>query len=360
MEQQLVDFYSCLLAWLPRGFRDEFGEEMVQVFASRVQEAGLCGGRAVCRTLVGELLALPGLWLLAVQRERSILTVNNPDASAAPNGPATRGPASWSATLAAGLPLVGFIGAISMTGTVRRLLDALHLQILFHLLWRDAIRAAAMPMVFYLLLLGGLLVAWLKGFPRWSYPYLGWLPVFLISGVGISGLDDPYLPLIWGPLLITLLLAILLRPSLEPLSALWRSWRQDWTLSGFAVLGILEFLVWGSFDEMPGPRDFWQSVSVAVLVVGALGYMRASGTAGRVAALLGSAVLGVALSAGVNAYYWHGVHKSPMAAPANGYTMLSHSLRAWAGLSVVLMAPALISAALKVLLPRRKVNDQRP
>jgi hypothetical protein len=355
MEQRLVDSYSRLLAWLPRGFRDEFGEEMVQVFASRVQEAGLCGGRAVCRTLVGELLALPGLWLLAVQRERSILTVNNPDASAAPNGPV-----SWGATLAAALPLVGFIGAISMTGTVRRLLDALHLQILFHLLWRDAIRAAAMPMVFYLLLLGGLLVAWLKGFPRWSYPYLGWLPVFLISGVGISGLDDPYLPLIWGPLLITLLLAILLRPSLEPLSALWRSWRQDWTLSGFAVLSIQGFLVWAGFDEMPGPRDFWQSVSVAVLVVGALGYMRASGTAGRVAALLGSAVLGVALSAGVNAYYWHGVHKSPMAAPANGYTMLSQSLRAWATLSVVLMAPALISLALKVLLPRRKVNDQRP
>jgi hypothetical protein len=62
----------------------------------------------------------------------------------------------------------------------------------------------------------------------------------------------------------------------------------------------------------------------------------------------------------VNAYYWHGVHKSYMAAPANGYTMLSQSLRAWAGLSVVLMAPALISVALKVLLPRRKVNDQRP
>ena len=105
MEQRLVDFYSRLLAWLPRGFRDEFGEEMVQVFASRVQEAGLCGGRALCRTLVGELLALLGLWLLAVQRERSILTVNNPDASAAPDGPATggpaaRAPASWGATLA--------------------------------------------------------------------------------------------------------------------------------------------------------------------------------------------------------------------------------------------------------------------
>lgn len=360
MEQRLVDSYSRLLAWLPRGFRDEFGEEMVQVFASRVQEAGLCGGRAVFRTLVGELLALPGLWLLAVQRERSILTVNNPDASAVPNGKAARGPASWGATLAAALPLVGFLGAISMAGTVRRLLGALHLQILFHLLWRNAIWVAAMPMVFYLLLLGGLLVAWLRGFPRWSYPYLGWLPVFLISGVGVSWLDVPYLPLIWGPLLVTLLLAILLRPSLEPLSALWRSWRRDWTLSGFAVLGILEFLVWGSFDEMPGPRDFWQSVSVAVLVVGAVGYMRVSSRAGRVAALLGSAVLSVAFSAGVNAYYWHNVHMPYMAAPANGYTMLSQSLRAWAVLSVVLMAPALISAALKVLLPRLKANDQRP
>ena len=156
MEKRLVGLYSRLLAWLPRSFRDEFAEEMVQVLTSRVRESGLCGSRAVLRTFVGELLALPGLWLHAHRRERRkegerrIFIVSNSDSSVALSG---RASSSWGAALVAVLPLVGFPVTWFMAGTVRRLLGAVHLDILYRLLWADAMRGSVMPMVFYLLLL---------------------------------------------------------------------------------------------------------------------------------------------------------------------------------------------------------------
>ena len=335
MEKRLVGLYSCLLAWLPQGFREEFAEEMMQVLTARVREARSCGNREMFGTFIKELCALPALWLLAYQRERRVASMKTWESSAAPD---SRG--SWGAVLVAVLPLVGFVCVFAVAGVARRLLGAIHLDVLFRLLWADALRIAAMPIVFYLLLLGGLLAAWLKDFPRWSYPYLGWLLVLLVPSLGSFGLHPPYLWRFWGPLVVTLLLAILLRPSLKPLRALWHGWQQDWTLSVFAVLGIVEFL--NLCDEMPGPRAAWQSVCGAVLVAGAIAYMRISSRTGRGAALLGSMVVSVALGMGVRAYYWHG---------------LSDSVVGWAICFVVLMLPALFSATLRRLRPSRSAGQ---
>jgi hypothetical protein len=70
VETRLVRLYVRLLAWLPQGFSDEFAEEMGQVAAARMGEAGRRGSGALLWILVDELRALPGLWLLAYQRER--------------------------------------------------------------------------------------------------------------------------------------------------------------------------------------------------------------------------------------------------------------------------------------------------
>jgi hypothetical protein len=342
----MIRIYARLVAWLPQGFRDAFADEMSYVYTCRVREARRRGGRALLRTFLGELLALPGLWFLACRRERRDLIVGHAEAGGKPDGRA-----SWGATLAAALPLAAFIALTSLSGAMRGVFAAVRLTTLYRLLWTHPMRIAAVPAVFYLLLLGGLLVAWRRSFPRWSYPYLGWLLVFALAGLGISGLDDPYLWRTWVPLLVTLLLALVLRRSTDPLRALWHSWRRDWTLSTLAVLGILQFLVWASYDEMPGPRRLWRSLSMAVLVLGALGYVRASRRAGRIVALLGSVALSVALTVVVTAYHWHGVQLPHMTTPMNGGAELLRGLMAWTVLSIVLMIPAALSVALNHLLP---------
>jgi len=245
---------------------------------------------------------------------------------------------SWGATLAAVLPLLAFLCVSVINATVCRLPGARSGAALIRLLWADSLWIATIPIVFYLVLLGGLLAAWLKGFPRWSYAYLGWLLLFLLASLGSAGVDGSYVWRIWGPFLATLLLAIVLRPSPEPLRSLARGWKQDWTLSALAGLGILPFL--NSFDEMPGPiwaRSVWPTVCTAVMVLGVLAYMRLPHGGGRAAALLGSAVLSVALGMNVRAYYW------------NGWNDMSDSLVAWSIWFAVLMIPALLSLVVRCL-----------
>lgn len=339
--------YALLLRLYPRAYRIEYGQELCAVFSLTVREAARRGAFSLIGLSLRELRDLPGAILHAHRRERKRWDMA---ADGALDFSFETG--SWREALAAALPLVGFVASIVMAGAVRRLLAAAHLDFLFRLLWADAIWGAPLPMALTLLLLGGLLAAWLKSFPRWSYTYLGWLPVFALSG--LLGPDDPTFWRIWVPSLGTLLLALLLRPSLAPLKALWRSWWWDWTLSSFAVLSLLAFLLTASFDEMPGPRAFWQSLSVAVLVVGALGYVRAPKRASRVAALLGSAVLGVALSIGVGVYYWHGVRLPGTDTSFDGYAMLSQSLVIWPVYLAILHAPAIASVVLKRLSHRNR------
>jgi len=353
VEKRLVGLYKRLLVYLPQNFKDQFSEEMETVFLRRIQEVGSRGRRTMIRLFLGELLAQPRLWSLAYQRERRILKMNGSQPSAITNEQA-----SWKAAIAAVLPLVCFPLLFLMTGTLRSLLFAAHLHFLYYALWTD-VTTFGIYIPFYLLLLFGFLFAWLRDFPRWSYTYLGWLMIILISGLGISELNDPYLKylkLIWGPFLAALLIAVLLNPTIKPLKALWRSWRWDWTLASFMLFSILEFMVLASFDEMPGPSVsgiFWQALAVAALVGGALWYMRASGQARRILILLGSATASIAISVGVTAHYWHNFPKPNIKYQINGYAMIDQGLIFMLVVFAFLLAPALLSATLNRLFPNQ-------
>ena len=97
-------------------------------------------------------------------------------------------------------------------------------------------------------------------------------------------------------------------------------------------------------------------LSVGVLVVGGLWYMRAAGRTDRVAALLGSAILSVVISQGVNAYYWHNTPKPYIQPPLNGYVMFSQGLVFLAVVVLFLLAPALLSAILNRLFPKHSTG----
>ena len=89
---------------------------------------------------------------------------------------------------------------------------------------------------------------------------------------------------------------MLVHPSLKPIRQSWWNWRKDWSLISFALLSMVEFLVWASYDEMPGPRLFWMIPSAMILILGALGYLRLRTVSGRILALFGSTVLSIFLT----------------------------------------------------------------
>ena len=140
MEAQLVRLYLRLLSWLPPGFRDEFTEEMGQVAAARMGEAGRRGGRALSWAFMDEVRALPQLLLYAHRRERQVY----PMEILGTNTPANKRE-SWGAALAATLPLVAFLCVCVIDAIVRRFMGAGGGAALIRLLWAAALRIAAIP-----------------------------------------------------------------------------------------------------------------------------------------------------------------------------------------------------------------------
>ncbi|MCA9918448.1 MAG: hypothetical protein KC445_10880 [Anaerolineales bacterium] len=99
----------------------------------------------------------------------------------------------------------------------------------------------------------GLGVGWAKGFPRWSYAYLGgvlihsqWLSGVVTVGYRLFGYTFGHEE--WGwrgwlPLLVLTAVMLLLARSFKPLGQMIQGIKQDWTLLSFALFAALSWLL---------------------------------------------------------------------------------------------------------------------
>ncbi len=151
----------------------------------------------------------------------------------------------------------------------------------------------------YLVLLFGLGAGWVKGFPRWSYPYLGSVLILTVywtdvSTPGVTLLGHTFRRSeLWGwrawiPFSAMAAMALLLTRSPRPLLRLFTGIWQDWTLLSFMLYGLMPWAVWVSYDEVNSSCWFPSMMAAMLLLTaGALVYMRQNRTAGRLLALLG-------------------------------------------------------------------------
>ncbi len=132
----------------------------------------------------------------------------------------------------------------------------------------------------------GLALGWRKGFPRWSVPYLAFAVVALAtwSTPGLTPLGLPP----WLPLALTAAGLLLITRSAWPLWSLARGFWRDWTLLAFALYTIETTYIGIAFDEIEPPYEAaGQTLLLALMALGALGYMRGRTTARRFASLVG-------------------------------------------------------------------------
>jgi hypothetical protein len=270
---------------------------------------------------------------------------------------ALTGRCSWKETLLAVLPLLSFMLVMLPRGPLTSLFRSAGLGSVFQVLLENILYAAILPQGFYWLVLAGLVFAWKRNVPRWSYPYLGWLGVvILFGGIRNPAAVDPSPWLVWQPLFLALLVAVLVHPSIKPIQQSWWNWRKDWSLISFALLSMVEFFVWASYDEMPGPRLFWMISSAVILILGALGYLRLRTVSGRILALFGSTALSILLATFVGAFYWDGVVVSYRAGPVDGTQTLWGGLLFTAIVLAVLLLPAGIARLLNRLDPQPGIS----
>ncbi len=132
-------------------------------------------------------------------------------------------------------------------------------------------------------------VAYLEGFPRWSYPYLTqaiFFSMYLVSAStpGITVLGYPIFGMeLWGwkawmiPLLVVAAIVLTITRSLRPLEMLFTELWEDWTLLLFGFLGLMPLLVAIGFDEIDRSYALpFKTSAVAVMIGSAFIYMLSS------------------------------------------------------------------------------------
>jgi hypothetical protein len=260
MAQVLVWLYGRLLYLYPRRFRVDFGAEMQSVFAQAVADE--CGYKLLFLFL-RELRDLPGSLLDAYaaqwSRGGSMFTQDKHVP------PSTR----WQA-LAGALPFLAF-GIASILGKVGRGYD---------------IRGLNAEMAVYFMALIGLLIGWIRGFPLWSYGYLGWS--LLIAGfntnVRIYGVDWGYR--VWAPLALVVALALLWTRSLVPIKRFFLGIWNDWTRLTFVMYALSVFVAL-AYDENHHPfLILLMAASTLIVASGAWVFLRSSRVIGRVLSIL--------------------------------------------------------------------------
>jgi hypothetical protein len=206
----------------------------------------------------------------------------------------------------------------------------------------------------YFIGLIGLGVGWVKGFPRWSYPFAGFILLFTSYWMGAA---TPGLVIFghtftsrelwewraWIPFAVMATIALLLTRSLHPwlqlVTGIWR----DWTQLSFGLYGVMPLLVFLRFDEVikPYPAPFL-AVTTIVLASGALAYMRSAKTWQRALALLLSMTVAGAVATVASSIYWHWRDEYEMPWPSHGFETVRQMFAPLGFLMVVMFAPALL------------------
>jgi hypothetical protein len=144
-----------------------------------------------------------------------------------------------------------------------------------------------------LLLFGVFGVAWIRDFPRWSYPFILPLPGVALIGLVLAIVTGELINLfVPGVFAVTVAVAIAWSRSLRPLRQLVVGIWQDWTLLAFMMYGLLPVGISIVFDDAHyNNQTPYYALAVLAGVCGALLYLRCHQAWQRIVVLLGGVTL---------------------------------------------------------------------
>ena len=282
----LTYIYSKLLRFYPEGFRCEFYDEMQVVFRDSLNEAVREGTPLFLFVCLKEFGGLPfhvlrEFWHEFKKKEITMDTNGKMESKLV-----IKGSTSHSDALIGTLPFLLF-GIASMIGK---------LIIPFLGIYTS--------LVFYVIVLLGLLIGLIKGVPRWTYSYLGWSLVFAFwwSNMGTPGLKIFGIQInhwswqMWSLLFVAIGIALIWTRSLHPLRQLVRGIGQDWLLVSFIIYTLFASFMLG-YDENHHPYLFlFMIASTIILSASVWSFLRSSDTRKRVLSLLLGFVLAFAVT----------------------------------------------------------------
>lgn len=281
----LIYIYSKLLLFYPHSFQNEFAEEMQKVFRDLLEEASREGILQFLLVCLKEFGGLPFHILREVrhevERKDEIMVIQENARSKEITSEVTN---HWDALIGT-LPFV-FFGIVSMIGKLIIPFSGIYISL-----------------VFYAIVLLGLLIGLIKGAPRWAYSYLGWSLVFAwhwsnmtTYGLKIFGFQiNHWSWQMWPPLFVAIGIALLWTRSLHPLRQLLLNVWRDWTLASFMMYVFFAHLAF-IYDENHHPLLFlFMTLSIITMSTAAWIYLSSTDRKKSVVSLLSGFVLALGI-----------------------------------------------------------------
>jgi len=278
----LIRLYSLLISLYPRKFITEFGEEMKLVFADSIRQHN---AQSILM-LIREIRDFPASWLDQVSEIRHLGgSMTHQEEVVAPSS-------RWEAFIGV-LPFLGY----GIAYMYEKIVPLPSMRVLHDL-----------PIVYGLVLVG-LLIGWIRGFPLWSYSYLGWALViaWFDRNVHVNGVSQGYKILI--PLGMTVAIALIWTRSLNPIKQLLSDIWHDWTRLCLAIYAFGGFMNMG-YDENHHPYLLiFMLFTTLIVTAGAWFFLRSGSIVSRVLSIalgfIAASILGGICYATWDFYAYH-------------------------------------------------------
>lgn len=212
----------------------------------------------------------------------------------------------------------------------------------------------------YPVVLIGLLWGWLKGFPRWVYPYLvyGFVFALYISFVSTPGFAIFNIPMwgreMWGwrafvPLGIVIAVALLLsRPTWGPLVKMIKDIWNDWTLYAYGLYGLLPLIIPIWQDETGRSYRFLTTaIAASIMLIGAALYLGMAKSRLRTAVMLAGVFLTILTASIGSSVYW----KTHLVDPVTFEHQLIEGPIPWGSIIIPSVYGSIISTLFLLLVP---------
>ncbi len=231
------------------------------------------------------------------------------------------------------LPFLGF-GILSMLGNLDRFHD---------------VRTFYIYLAYYALVLAGLLIGWIRGFPLWSYSYLGWSLIFIwwLAGARIN--NTYFGSFFCIPFGLIILIALLWTRTIKPIKKFFGDLATDFSRLSLAIYTLIAF-VFLIYDENHHPYllPFITAATLAISA-GAWFFLRAVSLKVRIFSMFGGLVsgylIGTICDRTWDAAAYYGFSEGP---PDPWYQTLYQAFMILVFFSGILLWPVVISSIQRI------------
>ncbi|MDR3341006.1 MAG: hypothetical protein LBT25_13145 [Candidatus Symbiothrix sp.] len=151
-------------------------------------------------------------------------------------------------------------------------------------------------------------IGWVKNFPRWSFPAIGF-SLFLSLYFMMVTIPDFSPALLgywaWMPLFITMLVCLMLRPTLKPIRQLAKKIKAEPSLIIFILYGFVPFFVSLFCDETHSIWMFFIAlIATSVLSFGLYFFLRSDRKKTRIILITMAALVTTIITFAASYFYW--------------------------------------------------------